>query len=400
MPWFADWCAISLAQDGRLRPLALAHRRPEDADAIAELQRRYPPSPDSARGVYQVLRSGRSDLVADLTDEVLEAAAQDEEHLELLRRLEFRSAMSCPLVGRDRVLGVITWVAGEAGRRYDSGDVAFGEDLARRAAVAIENAELHSQVSDVALRLQRAVLPSWLEQVPAYRTAVTYIPSGRTLVGGDFYDVVPLADGRVAAFVGDVMGHGVEAAAVMAQVRATIRAFVALDPDPQVVLTRLDDVIARLGIEQLITLVYAVSCGHDNHDAKTAGCLEVVSAGHPPPLVIRTDRTIQQVQLEQGLVLGAVDSPKRLAPARVVLHPGDRVLMFSDGLIERRGEDYDQGIKRLTQACDTLMEAHEAEGTSVADLQTWLNQVVTTVGDTARDDDVTALLLQAADLQS
>ena len=106
-----------------------------------------------------MLRTGESNLVPDVTDEMLVLSAKDEEHLRLIRLLELRSGMSCPLKVRDRVFGVITWVAGEGGRRFGAADLEFGEEIARRAAVAIDNAQLHSQVRDVALELQRGRAP-------------------------------------------------------------------------------------------------------------------------------------------------------------------------------------------------------------------------------------------------
>ena len=123
-------------------------------------------------------------------------------------------------------------MAGEGGRRFSEDDLAFGEDLAQRAAIAIDNAQLHSQVRTAALELQRAVLPDELPRVEGWSTSVQYHPAGRTDAGGDFYDVVPLEDGRLAMFVGDVMGRGVAAASVMAQMRSAIRTLVAVDPDP------------------------------------------------------------------------------------------------------------------------------------------------------------------------
>ena len=384
VPWFADWCSISIAQDGWLRPLAVAHRQPHLADLVAELQRRFPPSPATPRGPYRVLRTGRTDLIPDLSDEILRLGAQDEEHLELLRRLEFRSVMSCPLEVHGRMLGVITWVAGRDGRRYDENDVSFGEDLARRAAAAIDNAELHSQVNDVALRLQRAILPDELTQVPGFRTAVHYSPAGRTLVGGDFYDVVALPDGRVAAFVGDVMGRGVEAAAIMAQLRATVRTLAALDPTPGILLSRLDAVADTLGLDHLVTLVYALAWPGG---AEGGARVEVVSAGHPPPLVLKHDGTNDVLALEPGLVFGAISPDTRPGAFRLDMQPGDRLLMFTDGLVERRDEDPEEGMGRLVAAC---------LGRRVPDApQAWLDDVVSTVRDPSRDDDVTVLLLVA-----
>ena len=180
---------------------------------VEELQTRYPPRVDPERGAYKVLRTGVSELVPGHPRQLLERLAEDEEHLRLLRRLELRSGLSCALKVRDRIFGVISWVSGEGGRRFTLADQAFGEDLAQRAAVAIDNAQLHSQVRDVALAAAAggaARAAPRTARVELQRSA--YQPAGRTDAGGDFYDVVPLADGRVAMFVGDVMGRGVEAA--------------------------------------------------------------------------------------------------------------------------------------------------------------------------------------------
>ena len=134
VPWFADWCAISLAEDGLLRTIAVAHTHPERIALVRELQDRYPTDPGSDQGGYRVLRTGRSQLVPEVTDELLAAAAQDEEHLALMRELNLSSGLSCALKVGDRTFGVISWVAGEGGRRFSEDDLAFGEDLAQRAA--------------------------------------------------------------------------------------------------------------------------------------------------------------------------------------------------------------------------------------------------------------------------
>ena len=151
----------------------------------------------------------------------------------MVRELNLRSAMAVPLVAHNRVLGVITWVAGDQGRRFDEHDLAFAEDLARRAAVAIDNAQLHTELREMAIRLQRAVLPTAMPRIEGWEVAAHYSPAGHLDAGGDFYDVIPLDGGRVAIFIGDVMGRGVDAAAAMAQMRAAIRALVAVDPEPQ-----------------------------------------------------------------------------------------------------------------------------------------------------------------------
>src|SRR5213079_927175 len=142
--------------------------------------------------------------------------------LRLSRELQLRSALCVPLTARGRVLGAFTLISAESGRRYGQDDLAFAEELARRAAVAIDNAHLHSETREAAVRLQRAVLPDAPSRVEGWELAAHYAPAGQTEVGGDFYDTLPLPDGRLVLIVGDVMGRGVAAAAAMSQVRASI----------------------------------------------------------------------------------------------------------------------------------------------------------------------------------
>lgn len=376
VPWFADWCAIALEEDGRLHTLSVAHAHPEHEALIEELQTRYPAAPDARRGPYAVLRSGRSDLVPDVSDELLAASAQDEEHLRLLRLLSFRSALSVPLKIRDRVLGVITWVTGEQGRRFTEADLAFGEDLASRAAVAIDNSQLHSQLRDSALRLQQAVLPDHLPELPGWNLAVRYLPAGRSGAGGDFYDVVPLSDDRIAFFVGDVMGRGVEATSVMAQMRSAVRTLVAVDPDPAAVMRGLDKVFERWHLEQLVTVVYGVA-DLDRDE------VHIVNAGHPAPLLL-ADGGVEVIATPETLILG-VGGGERGVVTRP-LAPGETLLVFTDGLVERRGEDHDHSIRRLLEACALLRgPGRLADG---------LAALVEEVRDPGRDDDVAAMALR------
>ena len=375
VPWFADWCAISLAEDGILRTIAVAHTHPERIGLVRELQERYPNDPRSDQGGYGVLRSGRSQLVPDITDDLLVGAARDEDHLELMRALNLHSGMLCPLKVGDRVFGVISWVAGEEGRRFSEDDLAFAEDLARRAAIAIDNAELHSQVRTAALELQRAVLPDELPRVAGWSTSVQYLPAGRTDAGGDFYDVVELDDGRLAMFVGDVMGRGVAAASVMAQMRSAIRTLVAVDPSPAAVLAGMDRVFDALHVEQLVTMVYAVA-DPGLHQ------LQVINAGHPPPVLLAADGQIELLEHPSTLILGVGGGQRAVRSAE--FRPGDRLLLYTDGLVERRGEDADSALARLITALQTPR---------TDELDDWLSAVVEELRDPTRDDDVAALLV-------
>nr|WP_300051039.1 SpoIIE family protein phosphatase [uncultured Nocardioides sp.] len=373
VPTFADWCAIDVVDDGRLRRLAVAHVDPAKVQLAHDLADRYPPDPDAPHGAWQVMRSGRSELIAEITDEMLTAGAVDKEHEEIARALHLRSAVTVPLVARERVLGVITWVTAESERHYTAEDLALAEELAQRAAVSLDNADLHSQTLAAAIQLQRAVLPDALPEVPGWELAHHYSPAGRTEVGGDFYDIVPLENGCLMMFIGDVMGRGVGAAAAMAQVRAAVRAYAALDPDPQAVLTHLDQMYDHYRTDQLVTLLYMLADPERNE-------LTVGNAGHPPPVVLRRDGTSVQLASADGPPLGV--GRQERAQTVIALRSEDTLVAFTDGLIERRGEDITDGQARLATAVSAQL------GRPLVNV---VSGLVEQVGDPSRDDDIAVL---------
>jgi hypothetical protein len=376
VPWFADWCSIALGIDGQLRTLAVAHVDPRKVELAREFERRFPQDPEAAGGSYQVFRTGESVLTPEITEEMIDAAVPDEEQRRLIRELNLYSAMSVPLKVGDRVLGVVTWVAGEQGRRFGERDLTFGEDLARRAAVAIDNSQLHTELREMAVRLQRAILPAALPRVDGWEIAAHYSPAGHLDAGGDFYDVIRLENGRIALFVGDVMGRGVHAAAAMAQMRSAVRAFVAVDPSPGTLLSRLDRLFAQYDIDQLVTMMYAVADPVRDE-------IVVASAGHPAPVVLRADGSQTTLEVPDSLLLGAGGEDRT-----AVVFPfgaGDLVLAFTDGLIERRNEDIDVGQRRLEAACGRLRSGV---------LSDHLLGLIDEVRDPVRDDDVAVLAVR------
>ncbi len=149
VPWVADWCGVDiLGEDGEVRRLAVAHVDPAKVEWARALSERYPYDPDAPRGIPEVLRTGRAELYAEIPDALLVAASKDEEHLRLMREIGFNSAMIVPLAAHGHAFGAITFVTAESGRRYGAGDLAFAEDLARRAALAVENARLYRQAQE------------------------------------------------------------------------------------------------------------------------------------------------------------------------------------------------------------------------------------------------------------
>ena len=374
VPVLADWCAVQVLQDGRLRTLAATHVDPAKVAAALALQERYPVDMSATSGAPNVARTGVSELLADIPDELLVAGATDEEHLRAIRELGLRSALVVPLITNGRILGTITLIYAESGRRYTEDDLSFAEDLARRAAMAIDNSELHTQTHEAAVRLQRAVLPDELPKIPGWEVAAHYSPADRTEVGGDFYDCMALPDGRLALVVGDVIGRGVQAASQMAAVRSALRAFISLNPDPGVVVGNLDRMFAAFEMSQFVTLLYVVvDVEHDE--------LAMINAGHLPPFLLAPDGSATLLPVPASLPLGV--GPDDRTATVLPMGRGCCIALFTDGLVERRGEDIDIGISRL---------GAQLQRTPGQPLEGALDDLVAALHDNDRQDDVTLLL--------
>jgi GAF domain-containing protein len=376
VPDFADWCAIDLVEDDRLHRLAVEHVDPEKVALAVELEGRYPSQRDARVGVWTVVRTGEPMLVPEVTDEMVAGSARDEQHLRVLRELRLRSVLVVPLSARGTVHGVMTWVMAESDRRYDARDLSFAVDLGRRAAIAIDNSRLHTETLEASVRLQHAVLPVLPAEFPGWEVGSYFSPSGHAEVGGDFFDVIPLPDGRLVLFVGDVMGRGAGAAAGMAQMRAAIRAYVAVDPDPEVVLARLDQLFVTYDLGRLVTMVYVLV-------DPERGQASMLNAGHPPPVVLREDGAVRQLPSPGDAPLGVEPDPRRLVMFPLAV--GDLLLAFTDGLIERRDEDIDTGQKRLIDA---------VPGLRTGSLSAALERLVEEVRDHTRSDDVAAVAVR------
>jgi GAF domain-containing protein len=379
VPMLADWCAVEIATHGTSETVAVAHVDPEKVKWAWALQERYPPDPDAPTGSASVLRTGVSELYPEITDEMLVAGARDEEHLRLSRELDLRSALVVPIPGRERTLGTLILIRTGAGAPYGPADVQLAEDVGRRAGLAIENAQLYARTQDVALELQRAVLPEALDDLPHWEVASHYAPGGRVGVGGDFYDAVPLSGGRLAFVIGDVMGHGVQAAAAMAHMRASVRAYLSVDPDPGTVITKLDLMFSQLEITRLVTLFYGVA-------DRAAGQLRFANAGHYPAVLIADDAQPRALTAPVRLPLGAGGDHRDTTT--VAFGESDVVLLFTDGLVERRGEVIDKGLAALYRAAPRLRERPLGRA---------LDRLVAELDDgSEHDDDITALALRSA----
>ncbi|HKC27098.1 MAG TPA: SpoIIE family protein phosphatase, partial [Jatrophihabitans sp.] len=329
VPELADWCAVDIVEREGLVTLAVAHADPAKVAWAWDIQRKYPPDRNAPTGAPNVVRTGLSELYEDIPDEMLIHRSRDEEHLRLSRELQLRSAIVVPLRVRNRTLGTITLIRAESDRRYGSLDLPFAEELGRRAALAIDNAQLHSATRDVARELQLAVLPARLDTIQGWPIAVHSDPGGSAHIGGDFYDALPLPDNRLAVFIGDVMGHGIDAAAAMAHMRAALRAYISVDPTPAVVLGKLEKMFGLLGTTRLVTLVFALI-------DPAADSVELVNAGHYAPLIVSADGTARFAQTTPRRPLGT--DPDDRTSSAFPFGTGDTLLLYTDGLVERRDE--------------------------------------------------------------
>ena len=330
VPEIADWCAVDLLAGDEVQRVAVEHVDPARVSLARELQERYAPDPASQTGVYGVLRRGRAELYREIPDEMLVQAAVDDAHLELLRSVGLRSAMVAPMALRDRVLGAISFVSAESGRRFDEHDLALAEDLALRAAAAVENARLFETASSIAHTLQTSLLPPVLPELPGMELAAAYRPAGHGLeVGGDFYDVFSTAEDQWYLVIGDVCGKGAEAAAVTALARYTIRAAAVQRRSPAAILRWLSEAMIQQsgGHGRFCT----IACAQLDL-ARSPARVTVACGGHPLPLLVRADRSSEEVGAP-GTLLGLVPQPS-LQDRTAELRSGDTLVLYTDGLTE------------------------------------------------------------------
>jgi PAS domain S-box-containing protein len=303
-----------------------------------------------------------------------EAVAPNAASARTARNLRIRSALAAPLQAHGRVVGVLSLVDSVSGRTQGEEELLLARRLADRAAVAIENARLHRRERERALTLQRSLLPQRLPAVPGLSTAARYLParSGGGEVGGDWYDVVRLPGGRVAIVVGDVMGRGLSAAALMGQVRAALRAYAVQDQAPAEVLTSADELVRGLAEDVLVTCVYAVLDPRD-------GSLALANAGHVPPLLLAASGGGEALE-STGPPLGA-GGGEDYGERTYVVGPGGLLALYTDGLVESRDADLDVGLRRLAGRLDPASPDLDALAARVTD-------------GPDRDDDVALLLVR------
>ncbi|MEV0124457.1 SpoIIE family protein phosphatase [Streptomyces sp. NPDC050703] len=315
---------------------------------------------------FQCMTSGDPVLVPRITEEMGNAIASQFEKRDIRPLINHRSMLVVPLKARNVVLGFMILLRHRERPVFNDMDRVTGAELAARAGLVLDNARMYTYQESVADTLQDSMLPHIEPRMSGCDIATRYLPGtllGR--VGGDWFDSVKLPGSRTALVVGDVMGHGLNSAAMMGQLRTAVQTMAALDLPPEQLLRNLDDLAQRLGEHYLATCLYAV------YDP-IAGELCLANAGHIPPVLVRAaDGRSELLALPTGAPIGVGGVP--FESVRVRVAPGDRLLMCTDGLVEVRGEDIGVGLATLTEsaahpaasmddACDAIIRALNAGG--------------------------------------
>ncbi|MGW7687402.1 SpoIIE family protein phosphatase [Streptomyces asiaticus] len=358
-PDAGSWASVAAADGGRtvLRRTALSGIRDDGPLYPLGMLIEFGPSAPQARG----FRSGAVTVEPVLGD-FGGWQEQDPEHARRIVDYGIHSMITVPLRARGVVLGVASFMRAEKPEPFEEDDVSLAEELVTRAAVSIDNARRYTREHTMAVTLQRSLLPRMLPEQNALDVAYRYLPA-ESGVGGDWFDVIPLPGARVALVVGDVVGHGLHAAATMGRLRTAVHNFSTLDLPPDEILSHLDDLIARIdqdegpggldgdgsgggggGGSEGIT---GATCLYAIYDPVTRRCT-MARAGHPPPALVRPDGSVEFLELPAGPPLGLGGLP--FETAELELPEGSHLVLYTDGLIEKRDRDIETGLEMLRGA--------------------------------------------------
>lgn len=384
VPRLADWVVVDLIteRDEVWRTVVV------EADGVSlvrhdELQGPMPPIPEeSPMPLSRALRGVASTLAGPQTYQGAPDSGIAVEQRRLFDATGIHSAAIAPIRSTRAVLGALTLGRAAQPGDYNPADLPLIEDIARRAGLALDNARLYQRQRKVAETMQNHLLPQ-MPRVPGLQMTVRYLPApDASQVGGDWYDAFSLSDGSTALAVGDVVGHDLEAAAGMAQVRNMLRAYAwALQEPPSRIVDRLDEAVMHITDVAMATLILAKVEEADEGRWK----LTWTNAGHPPPLLISHDGLAEYLTDGHGILLGTGARRPR-ADATALLPPGSTLLLYTDGLIEEPGHTLDEGLHRLRQHAAAL--AHRP-------LASFTDQLLRRVRPAANDDDVALLALRA-----
>ena len=345
----------------------------------------------AARGLEEEVRQGvqvplARGFAGRVAAEARPIIIEDLDHADvvnpILRQKGIRSMLGVPVHVEGRVIGVMH-VGTLVQRHFDEDDEMLLQLAADRAALAIDNARISEQRAVTEI-MQRSLLPDALPQIPGMRFSAKYLPAGSGVkIGGDWYDVFQLASGRIAFVIGDVVGRGVLAASVMGEIRTVLRAYMAQGHKLTEVVSMLNELLVSMGRSRGATLsILALDPAAEE--------LEVVTAGHLPPLLIEPDGHTRLLEQTPGLPVG-VRIGHHYKACRYPFPTGSRLLLYTDGLIERRNELIDEGFQRLTGA------AQAAAGRTDSSFADRVYRAL--IDETPLEDDVALLAIEALPLE-
>ncbi len=352
VPQIADWCAVDvLGESGEIERVAVHHSDPGKIALAERLDRSYHTAPEDPAGVPEVIRTAEARIYTDIDPDALAAYARDDAHLELLRAIQATAVIIVPLAAPTRTLGAITLVSSESSRRLTQADLGLAVRLGRHAGMAVENARLYTERTQIAHTLQRALLPESLAEIPGVEIQTLYAAAGElNEVGGDFYDVFDYDEDRTMLVIGDVCGKGPRAAGVTALARHTLRAAAIGGQSPTEMLATLHQALMRQPPGADLCTVCLIALAREEHGAR----LRIALAGHPPPLLIRHGGEVEQVG-HSGTVLGVVD-PLHIEESEITLAAGETLLLYTDGVIEAGRPDRLLGEDGLLALCEAAPE--------------------------------------------
>jgi PAS domain S-box-containing protein len=384
VPDFADWCGLDLVGErGERVAVAVAHVDPEKL-VLAERMRAFEAEElDPNQGLGRVFRTGLPALYPEISDEMLVLGAQSDEHLSLLREVGMSSVMIVPLRIGGRTIGAMSLVNAESRRRFDSEALAVAQQIADRAATAVENSRLYTSRSQIAATLQRSLLPEALPEIEGWELAALYRAAGEGMeVGGDFYDAFAVESGWLV-LIGDVTGKGVAAAAMTALVRHSARILAEDTAQPARILRRLDATLRNQPQLSLCSVLCLRLCGNR---------VTLASAGHPLALLIADAGTVRAVG-EPGPLLGAFDDADWLETT-IDLGEAETILVYTDGVTDTVGESGRFGDDRLRRL------AAECAGAPADELLACLDRRLSDFQVGAQADDTAALALRRTPVAS
>ncbi|MFI1044285.1 SpoIIE family protein phosphatase/ATP-binding protein [Streptomyces griseoruber] len=388
VPRFADFVTVDLFDAvlageepearGALRRTAMSGvRKGSPLYAVGERIRFVDSAPQA-----RALETERAVLEARLA-EAPGWRAQDLERTEQIMEFGIHSLITVPVRAGALVLGVVSFLRSERPEPFDPEEVALAEELVARAAVSIDNARRFTREHGLAVTLQRSLLPRTLPEQNALDIAYRYLPA-QAGVGGDWFDVLPLSGARVALVVGDVVGHGLHAAATMGRLRTAVHNFSALDLPPEELLGLLDELVTRIDQDEAADgahgPVSGATCLYAIYDPVSRRCI-MARAGHPPPALVHPDGRVEYPDVPAGLPLGLGGLP--FETVELELAEGSRLVLYTDGLVEDRQRDIDTGLELLRTALE-----RSADGTPEEACRSVLDELLP-----ARPNDDIALIV-------